>query len=760
MPVSRMVDTTGPRVMLAQLRRVMAQRLSTQDRLDQIVDLIARNMAAEVCSAYLINSKTELELFATKGLNPDAVHKTRLQVGEGLVGTVAANEQVLNLSDAPTHPNFAYRPETGEDLYTSFLGVPIQRGGRVLGVLVVQNQTHRHYAEDDEEALHTVAMVLAEMIVSREIIGRDDNAGISNGNGGFDPGVPVHCEGVAFADGLAIGTVVLHQLRIKAAQWIAEDIDAEIVRLDTGIEELKDSIDRILQSMDVDLVGESKDVLETYRMFAHDEGWLDRMRDAIASGLTAEAAVEKVQMDMRQRLGRVPDPYLRERLNDLDDLANRLLRHLIGDVEMTSLPDNAIVIARDMGPAELLDYDRSKLAGVVLEEGSATSHATIVANALEIPLVGRVKGVVDQVEPGDRFVVDGESGIVHIRPSADVEKAYSNRISLRAEQQAQFSALKDEPAITLDGKNITLNINAGLLIDLPHLEETGASGIGLFRTELQFMVRSTLPRLKEQTDFYRRVLDSVEDHPVVFRTVDLGSDKVLPYLDSEPEENPALGWRSLRLALDRPGLLRYQIRALLAAASGRELRIMFPLVAEVAEYEEARALVNVEVERMERRGGKKPSNILVGTMLEVPSLAWQLDALLPRVDFVSVGSNDLVQFFFACDRSNPRLTDRYDALSPAILALLRHVAERAEHHNVPLSLCGEMAGKPIEAMALLGLGYRAISMSPASVGPVKRMVRHLPLEPLKECMKSLTGSGDHSVRRALEQFAMEHNVPI
>lgn len=756
MPLTGSASTSGPRLLLRQLHQVMAERLSTQARLDKIVAMIARNMLAEVCSAYLINSSGELELFATVGLNPDAVHQTRLKKGEGLVGMVADTGMALNLADAPSHPFFAYRPETGEDAYQSFLGVPIQRGGRILGVLVVQNQTHRQYGEDDEDALLTVAVVLAEMIASREIIGSDDKV-----DEDLPSGTPEKFEGQVLAEGIAIGNVVLEQPRIEASMMIAQDLEAELERLDVGLDNFRDSVDNIWQWADNELVGETRDVIETYRMFANDKGWVARLKDAVLTGLTAEAAVEKVQADMRTRLGRSQDHYLRERLNDLEDLANRLLRSLMGqENDVVSLPDNAIVVAREMGPAELLDYDRSKIRGIILEHGSATSHVTIVAKALEIPMIGRIPGIVDMVEPDDLIILDGESGDVHVRPRSDVIDVYHHKAELRAEQHAQYHELREEPAVTKDGQAVALDINAGLLVDLPHLDEAGAAGIGLFRTELQFMVSATMPRLKVQTEFYSRVLDAAGERPVVFRTVDLGSDKVLPYLEPEDEQNPAMGWRSIRLALDRPGLLRYQIRALLAAAAERDLNLMFPLVAEVSEYEAGRALVDKEVERLRRLGRPVPRRLRVGTMLEVPSLVWQLDALLPKVDFVSVGSNDLLQFLFAWDRSNPRLSGRYDTLSPAVLGVLRDVIEKTRAYDVPLSLCGEMAGKPLEAMALLGLGFRTISMPPASVGPVKMMVRALDLGALEEFMQDLQRRPDHSVRRELEEFAEKYNIPL
>jgi phosphotransferase system enzyme I (PtsP) len=747
-----------PRVLLRRLHEVMAEKASTQDRLDRIVRMIASSMVAEVCSIYLVTRADELELVATEGLNPDAVHKTRLRVGEGLVGLIAKTADPLNLPDAQDHPNFAYRPETGEDPYRSLMGVPILRNGETLGVLVVQNKTSRNYAEEEVEALQTIALVLSEIVVSGELVDPAIIQGIAP-----RPDMPHTIKGIALAPGLAMGEVVLHEPKVRIERIIADDEEAELTRLDRGVEDLRTAVDALLDGSAQMLTGAPREVLEAYRMFAHDRGWLSRLREAVRTGLTAEAAVERVQNDTRARMMRQRDSYLRERLHDLDDLSNRLLRHLTGQTGKAltqHLPDTAIVIARNMGPAELLDYDRARLKGLVLEEGSQTAHVSIVARALDIPMVGSAGGILERAENGDRIIVDGDSGEVHLRPGPDLVHAYESRLTLARQRRAQFDALRHQPAVTVDGVRAELLINAGLLVDLPHLEETGADGIGLFRTELQFMVSSTMPRLEAQTELYRRVLETAGERRVVFRTLDLGGDKVLPYGAAVQEENPALGWRAVRIALDRPALLRYQMRALLRAAEGRDLWVMFPMIAEVPEFIAARQLVDMEVERAQRRGQTMPRSIRVGTMLEVPSLAWQLDQLMPLTDFISVGSNDLMQFLFASDRGNPRLSGRYDILSPPVFSFLRHLVAKAEHYGVHVSLCGEAAGRPLDAMALLGLGLRSISMPAASVGPVKLMVRSLHMEALGSRLEELEGLSDHSLRPHLEAFARDHGIML
>jgi phosphotransferase system, enzyme I, PtsP len=749
----------GPRVLLRRLREVMAEPVSAQDRLDKVVVLIAANMVAEVCSVYVLRVDGTLELYATEGLKREAVHETVLKADEGLVGLVASEANPINLSDAQAHPAFSFRPETGEEIYHSFLGVPVLRAGNTLGVLVVQNRARRTYTEEEEEALQTTAMVLAEMIASGELssIARPGAEPIARHS--------INISGTALSDGIALGHVVLHEPRVVITNVIADDVPRELKRLDAAIATFRADLDRLLEHGEVAEGGEHREVLEAYRMFGYDQGWLHKMREAVMTGLTAEAGVERVQSDTRARMLRASDPYLRDRLHDLDDLANRLMRVLMGQDHAPSkerLPENAILVARSMGPAALLDYDRKRLRGLVLEEGGPTSHVSIVARALGIPAVGEIANATGLVEPGDAIIVDGTTGDVHMRPPADLETAYAERVKLRARRQAQYRALRDLPCVTKDGHKFALMINAGLAIDMPHLDDTGAAGIGLFRTELQFMVADTLPRTNEQLGLYRSVLDAAGKRPVTFRTLDIGGDKVLPYLRNIEEENPALGWRAIRLGLDRPGLLRSQVRALLRAAGGRELRLMFPMIAMVEEFDKAKSLVEMELTHLRRHGHALPERVHIGTMLEVPALLFQLEELLSRVDFLSVGSNDLMQFLYAADRGNARVSQRFDPLSAPVLRALKDIADMARKHGKPVALCGELASQPIGALALAILGYRALSLSPSAVGPVKALLLDL------DCRKGESAIlpfleqpvGSVSIRHKLESFAAAEGLQL
>jgi phosphotransferase system enzyme I (PtsP) len=748
----------GPRVLLRRLREIMAEPVSAQDRLDKIVILIAANMVAEVCSVYVMRGDGTLELFATEGLNREAVHLTTMRAGEGLVGLIASTAEPLSLSDAQSHPAFSYKPETGEEIYHGFLGVPLLRAGNTLGVLVVQNRTHRVYAEEEIEALLTTAMVLAEMIASGEL------QALAPADTGTALRRPLHQRGVSLADGVGLGHVVLHEPRVVVKNLIAENVDAEVKRLDKAIGEVRASIDELIERGDVAHHGEHREVLETFRMFAHDQGWLRRMREAVLSGLTAEAAVERVQSDNRARMLRQTDPYLRERLHDLDDLANRLLHALVGRnmvTERALLPENAIIVARTMGPAALLDYDRSRLRGLVLEEAGPTSHIAIVARALGIPAVGEVQNATSLVEPGDAIIVDGGAGEVQVRPRPDVEAAYAEKARLRARRQEQYRRLRDVPAITRDGIEVTLQLNAGLLVDLPHLQETGAAGVGLFRTELQFMVAERMPTASEQQALYRTVFQAAEGLPITFRTLDIGGDKILPYMQSIEEENPALGWRAIRIGLDRPALLRAQVRALLKAAAGQPLKIMFPMIATCNEFARAKAVVEREKTYLARHGHPLPAELKLGVMLEVPSLLFQIEEICRAADFISVGSNDLMQFLFAVDRENRMVANRFDPLSAPSLRALKLIIDQATRLGCPVTVCGEIGGKPLEAMALIGLGYRSLSMSAAAIGPVKAMILGLDAGRIAQMIHqelACDGSGE-TLRPKLARYAEQHGIP-
>ncbi|WP_448501631.1 phosphoenolpyruvate--protein phosphotransferase [Sphingomonas sp.] len=757
MPLSA---AASAREILVRLHDVMAARTPAQAKLNSVVNIIGEALDSEVCSIYLLREGV-LELFATLGLSEAAVHVTKLAMGEGLVGTIAANVETLNLDEAAAHPDFAYRPETGEEKYHSFAGVPIIRRERAVGVLAVQHAEPRRYADVEIEALQTVAMVLSELIA---------NAGLIDG-AAVDPARPqstasVRIEGFKLVEGMAAGCAVFHQPRVVIEHTVAEDTEAERHRVYAAFDKMRDQIERMSSQAEFGVGGEHDEVLETYKMFAYDEGWARRINEAIDSGLTAEAAIERVQQRTRMRMREISDPLLADRMHDLEDLSNRLLRTVsgqLGTAAQMGLRQESILIARNLGPAELLEYDRRRLKGVILEEGSLTAHVTIVARAMGVPMLGRVRDVRRLIAEGDKLLLDVTGESVVVRPSTAMEEAFEAKLALSQKRRAAFAALKTEPPVTKDGTRITLMVNAGLRDDVAALDLTGADGIGLFRTEFQFLVSATLPQRERQQRLYRDVLEAAGDRPVVFRTVDIGGDKALPYLDHDDEhleENPAMGWRALRLALEREGLMKAQARALIEAAAGRTLNVMFPMVSEPWEFDQARDLFEAQRGWLASRGRKLPLDIRYGAMLEVPALAEVLDILLPRIDFLSIGTNDLTQFLFAADRAHPKLALRYDWLSPSILRFLRRVVAPAREADVPVAVCGEMGGRPLEAMALLGLGIERLSITPAAVGPVKAMIRSLDLAALAAHLNSCLDHPPANLRTSLEEWAQRHGVEI
>jgi len=755
MPVSA---AASAREILTRLHDVMAARSPAQSKLNQVVEIIGEALDSEVCSIYLLREGV-LELFATRGLAPEAVHVTKLAMGEGLVGTIAEQNEILNLDEAASHPDFAYKPETGEDRYHSFAGVPIVRRERSVGVLAVQHADPRRYADIEIEALQTVAMVLSELIA---------NAGLIDQGGPKDrvqSTATVRMAGQKLVDGMAAGCAVFHQPRVTIEHTVAEDTEAERHRVYAAFDKMREQIDRIAREAEFGVGDEHQEVIATYKMFAYDEGWARRINEAIDSGLTAEAAIERVQQRTRQRMRQIDDPLLQDRMHDLEDLSNRLLRTVsgqMGTAAQLGLRQDTILIARNLGPAELLEYDRRRLKGVILEEGSLTAHVIIVARAMGVPVLGRVRDVRRTIAEGDLLLLDVTEGSVLVRPTLPMEEAFDAKLVLRQKRKAAYAALRDLAPETRDGHRVTVMVNAGLRDDVAALDVTGADGIGLFRTEFQFLISATLPQRERQQRLYREVLDAAGDRPVVFRTVDIGGDKALPYLvaDSAEEENPAMGWRALRLALERDGLMKAQARALLEAAAGRTLNVMFPMVSEAWEFDEAKALFEAQRDWIASRGRRLPVEIRYGAMLEVPSLAYQLDLLLPQVQFLSIGTNDLTQFLFAADRANPKLAERYDWLSTSILRFVRLVSDQARAAGVPVAVCGEMGGRPLEAMALIGLGIDRLSITPAAVGPIKAMIRSLDHGALKTRMAELLDHPTRDMRAVLAEWAASQGVEM
>ena len=741
---------------LRQLRTITEGQDTLPVKLENIVRLIAEQMSADAASFYIAVDGSRLELFAAYGLNPEAQHRVSFRFGEGLTGEVAQNNRTLNVADAWSHPKFAHKPELGEEQYKSFLGVPLIRWSRSIGVLSVQTREIREFSSLDVEILETVAMVLSEIVSSDEMA--ELKKGLSKGN---NLNEREKLKGISLSKGYGLGTCIVHRRRQAVTKIFAEDKEKELHRLELAYGQMNADLDEKFASTKLG-IGEHVEILDAYRMFARDKGWYKKIADNIHSGLTAEAAVERAYEDMWNRLSGTSDSYLKERLHDLRDVADRLQSYLSGDYGSIKgvNADDLIVVAQTMGPADLMDYDYSKIRGLIIEDGTPTMHVAIVAKALNIPVVAKIRGIFEEAKTGELIAVDGTDGYVYMHPSAVVQEKFKAKIAEKDRLQARLAELKELPAQTKDGVKINLYLNVGLAFDLDYIETTNCDGIGLYRTEIPFMASDVMPDVERQMGYYKELMDKAGDKKVIFRSLDVGSDKLLPYWGNVGEENPAIGWRSIRITLDRRAILRKQVRAFLRAAAGKELNVMFPMVANLSEFEEARETLLIELEREKRRGENVPSKVNVGLMIEVPSVIFQLDAILKQADFISIGTNDLAQFIFACDRGNPRLTERYDVLSAPFLSMMGEIVSKANAAGVYCSVCGEMASNPIEALALIGLGYRNLSMSGSSFGRVKSMVRTMNAEDVEDYVHTLLKSQKRTLRPQLISYAYDHGIEI
>lgn len=695
--------------------------------LSAIATLLAAGIGAECCSIHLQRPDGRLELAASEGPCP----------------------QIQSLA-------------TDEPPAAGSLHLPVRRAGRVLGALVLRRPEGAPFGNGEREALAVAAQLIAPTLAA--VTPRPASPASA-------PGGMRRFSGRTLVAGLVIGPATLPSLPAPR-RLTSDDPAAERARLHRAVATMRRDLDALIGDGPdgTPVGGEVREVLAAYRMIAADPAWQRRIAEAIETGLSAEAAVHRIAGELRERMRRIADPYLRERTADLEDLSGRLLAALAenetppGTAEPAGAsPRGAVLLARRLGPAELLAWHTRGLAGLVVEEATAFGHAAIVARALGIPTISGVHGLIEAAEPGDEIVLDASEGgsgdaQVVLRPAEDVRGIYSRAQKAARQRQAKLGAWRDRPAVSRDGATVRLMLNIGLPLELDQLAATGAEGIGLFRTEIAMMARGAEAEMTEQAAIYGQVLDAAGERPVLFRTLDLGGDKLLAEGTAPAEENPAMGWRSLRVGLDRPSLMRRQLRALLLAAAGRELSVMFPMVATLTEFRAARALLLAEAERVRPR----PRELRIGTMLEVPSLLWQFDALLAETDFVSIGTNDLMQFLYAADRTSPALAARYDLLSPAMLMLIADVARRARAAGVALSVCGEAAGRPIEALSLIGLGVTSLSMPAPAVLPLKAALGALDINDFSAFLTVLCerDSCAGSLRGVIGEWLQKRNVPV
>ncbi len=738
--------------LLQKITGVLAKPQTLPSRLTLALKAIAHEMGASMAILYLLTPDRYLDVYAIYDSLTPNTKTVRFRVGEGVVGFIASTRKSVLCDNIAHHPNFLFRPGVADHVNLALVGVPLISPNGVIGVLTLQNPPSKPFDHIREKALMEIGNFFAQFPELQRFPSLDTIEGKFSG-------MQTH-QGVSFNPGLATGTAVIHKPHSWKEVDFSRDTKGESLRLKKAIRDMIDSIDRLVE-LTPTLEKDTQEVLSSYRMIASDRGWVRKMQEYIQKGLTAEAAVQRVRRHTRERFAEFGNQMIKARFSDLEDLASRLLKHLTGkDLSSEKLPESTILVAHNLGPAELLDYDRRFIKGLILEEGVHTAHVAIVARALEIPVIGRIPLLLTHVEAGDKLLMDGEQGTVIVNPNSEAFQNIRSKMSQFKKSQLLNQELKNRACKTLDGTPVSLTLNAGLPIDLHHLNEFNFEGVGLYRTEIPFMMRSTFPDVKEQTEIYKDIIEQIKDQPVTFRTLDIGGDKVLPYMWRIHDENPVMGWRAIRVALDKPAILRQQVRALIHASHGKEVRLLFPLITDLSEYREARKRVDQEWNRAKKTQSALPSSLSFGVMLEVPSIVDQLDVLLKEVDFISVGTNDLFQFFFACDRTNPTVSNRYDVLSSSFLGYLRKIRIACEKANVPVSICGEMAGKPLEALSLLAIGYRSLSVAGSLAGPLKKMILNLPLKEVESFLSESLETYSPSLRPALISFAKRHKIYI
>lgn len=736
------------------LKQVQAipENQDPSERLEKFMRILTKGFNADAAVCYVTVDDNYLEFLCGAGLAENQC-KHNIRYGEGFIGEIAATRQTLSYSYSAEQAD----GKKNERPFKSALGAPLLRWSRTYGTIAIAHKQEHSYSQTDIEALETVAMFLTATLSSEEMIAYKKKYIKSRGLRLKD-----HLKGIVLNKGYGIGSAVVHRRRQAVTEIFAEDINKELARLEDAKEKMNKSLDEKFNAAQLG-IGEHTDILETYRMFARDKGWYRKISDNIAGGLTADAAVERAYEDMWNRLSGSSDIYLKERLHDLRDVADRLRMFLSGNEKKLNQINNEqdiIIVAQTMGPADLMDYDYKKIRGLILEEGTPTMHVAIVAKALNIPVVAKINGIFKDVKDGELLGINGEEGFVYINPSDDIVQTFKSKQKNMTLLLEQLKQLRRFSSKTLDGIRISLNINVGLDFDFDYIDSTKCDGIGLYRTEIPFMSSETMPDVAQQVNFYQKLMSKAGNKKVIFRSLDVGSDKLLPYWGDMKENNPAIGWRSIRITLDRRAILRQQLKSFLKVTAGKELNIMFPMISSLEEFLDAKETLMIEVDKERKKGEAMPSKINVGLMIEVPSIIFQLDDVLKYADFISIGTNDLAQFMFACDRGNPRITDRYDVLSAPFLRALKQIINKADAAGVPCSVCGEMAGTPIEAMVLIGLGFRRLSMTGSAFGNVKKMVRTLRVQDITDYVQTLLKSPKRTLRPQLSAYAHDHGIAI
>lgn len=722
------------------IQKTVSEQISKNNAMPEKIDVIIKSILTSTnCQSILLYATVDENYLELMGHHGAKDYKTNIRYDEGIIGKSATNK----------------RTEIGFEENKSIISTPIMRLHSTIGALVLIKNNTEDFTDTQIELIEMFSLPLADLMSSKEFneyrnqITREKGIVIRN-----------TLRGVSLNKGYGVGKVILHHRHRELVNIFADNKEVEHSKLAEARRKMIEYIDNKINQAGA-YIGNTTDIIEAYKMFALDKGWYKKISADIDKGYTAEAAIEHVYDDMWNKLSATNDSYIKEKLYDLRDVSDRLRSFVAGDEHQnTQSDDDVIIVAQTMGPADLMDYNYEKIRGLVIEDCTPTMHVVIVAKALNIPVLAKIHGIIKEVPVGETIAINGNEGTLIINPTDTIIREYKNKSRGLKKIFSELEELSPLPNKTLDGMKINLAMNYGLELDYDYIKPTNCDGIGLYRTEITFMSSDKIPDVESQRRQYSRLYDAIGNKKLIFRSLDVGSDKFLPYWGEIKEDNPAIGWRSIRITLDRRSILRQQIRAMLRASEGRELNIMFPMVSTLEEFLEAKETLMMEYEREKQRGRPTAKKVNTGIMIEVPSILFQLDEILQHVDFVSVGTNDLYQFVFACDRGNPRLSDRYDVLSAPFLKLMKNIVDKCNQYKVYCSVCGEMASNPLEAMALIGLGYRNLSVSGASYANIKKMILSIKNEDVTDYIKSLLKSSKKTIRPQLYAYAYDHAIAI
>lgn len=749
-------------LMLEKLRKIVQDVDSAPNftaALDVMVTSVRETMGTEVCSVYLLDDKSNrYVLVATDGLNPESIGVVSLALNEGLVGLCGAREEPVNLDDAAAHPKYRYLPETGEEKYNAFLGVPIMNRRKVLGVLVVQQLSKRKFDESEEAFLVTLSAQLSGVIAHAKAIGAADTVRTPPRSN-----APRTFNGIAGASGIVLGRAVVMYPPAdidSVPDRATEDIEGEIALLHSAMEAVRNDMRQLDAKVAGSLLIEERALFDAYLRMLDDPTLIAELEERIQAGNWAQGALREVIESHMQAFAAMEDPYLRERMTDVRDLGLRILAHLQKQThaDARELSDHSILIGDEITTAMLVEMPLEKVAGIVTVQGAANSHMAIVARALGIPTVLGVSELpVTQLDDTE-MIVDAYLGKIFVQPSRQLRSRYKEIIKEEKQLIAGLDAYRNVPAITPDNHHVSLYVNTGLMADVARALRRGAEGVGLYRSEIPFMLREHFPGEEDQRAVYRQQLEAFAPRPVTMRTLDIGGDKDLPYFPIDNEDNPFLGWRGIRITLDHPEIFMVQIRAMLKAAIGlNNLQILLPMVSSVLEVEETLHLIHRAVMEVQEEEQVTIAMPKVGIMVEVPATLFQLADMVQLVDFVSVGSNDLTQYILAVDRNNARVADIYTAYHPSVLRALQMVVSEAHKAGKPVGICGEMAGDPGLALLLMAMGFDSLSMSASNLLRVRKAICTMPYEKSKSLLENVLKVDNPAVIRSLVEYELNNS---